>query len=295
MRNDITEAKKRLDLARKVDDLQPAHRDLLCDIINAEISDSLTGYYSDIPVQVYHHPLCTGYSSTTIKRLIEQSYNHRHLLNKNSKSLRFGSAFHAFCNEPHIFDAEYLVLPVDDRKSSEYRAAKKASGNRIILTNSEFRSIETMSRKLYEHPDAAPLLTGAVHEQTYWVKDKKTGLWKKCRTDAKKGRAISDLKSCENASMMSFTYDAKKYLYRVSGAYYLEVVSEVEGEAHTEFYLIACEKSEPYEVSVYRIPEFSIERAQSEIRQALDLIRNILDQGDKAWRGYQLGIKEIAI
>lgn len=295
MRNDITEARKRLEAARKVDDLSPAHRDLLCDIINAEISDELTGCFKDIPIQVYHHPLCSGYSSTTIKRLVEQSYNHRHLFNKNSKSLRFGSAFHAFCNEPHIFDVEYLVLPVDDRKSSEYRAAKKTSENKIIMTNPEFRSLEVMSRKLYEHPDAAPLLAGAAHEQTYFSKDAKTGLWKKCRTDAKKGRAISDLKTCENASVMAFTYDAKKFLYRISGAYYLEVVSEVLGEIHTEFYLIACEKSEPYEVSVYRIPEFSIERAQSEIRQSLDVIRNILDQGERAWKGYSLGIKEIAI
>ncbi len=296
MRNDIAEAKKRLNEARKVTDLSAAHRDLLCDIINAEISDSLAGFYNDIPIQVYHHPLCTGYSSTLIKRLIEQSFNHA-FLEKNGKSgaFRFGSAFHTFCNEPHLFETDYIVAPVSERRSKEFKATKARAGNRIVLTADEFKAIEVMSGNLFRHPDASPLLAGAKFEHTFFSRDSKTGLWKRCRSDLWKGLSVGDLKTCMNASPVTFAMDAKRFLYRISAAWYLGVISEATGISHEEFYLIACEKEAPWEIAVYKVSQQSIERAQLEIRQALDTIRVILDEGEKAWRGFQLGIKEIAI
>ncbi len=296
MQNDISEAQNRLKLAQKCEDLSTPHREILCEIIQSEIDDSLSGCYSDIPIQVYHHHLCSGYSSTTIKRMIEQSYNHW-FVSKNSKSsvLRFGSAFHAFCNEPHLFENDYFIAPVSDKRSPEYKAAKKFASNKTVITSDEFKTIEIMSRKLFEHPDAAPLLNGAKNELTYFAKDKDTGLWKKCRVDAIKGRSISDLKTTQSASPISFAQDSRKYLYRVSASYYLEVVSEVVGDLYGDFYLIACESTEPNEIAVYRVADASIERSQIEIRQALQLIRTILDGGPKAWKGYSLGIKELSI
>lgn len=296
MRNDIDEAYKRLELARKDTALKPNQRSVLCDIIAAEINDTLGNCYSDIPIQVYHHPLCTGYSSTTIKRLIEQSYNHWFVgKNEQTSSLRFGSAFHAFCDEPHVFDQEYLVVPTIDKKSAEWRAAKKTVRDKILLTSGEFKSIEVMSRKLYEHPDAGPLVKGALNEITYFSKDSATGLWKKCRVDKIKNRAVADLKSTRSADAISFSFDSKKFLYRISASYYLEIISEVTGIRHTDFYLIPCETTEPYECAVYRVSDHSIEKAQSEIRQALGIIRTVLDEGDSAWRGYPIGIREISI
>lgn len=296
MRNDKVEAQKRLIEAQKATDLTVFHKQILCDIISAEINGTLKGAYSDIPIQVYHHPLCSGYSSTTIKRLVEQSYNHWFVSkDEESKSLQFGSAFHTFSNEPHLFDEVYSVVPVDDKKTAEWRAAKKALPNKILLTSSEFKAIEIMSRKLFNHPDAGPLLKGAQFEVTFFSQDQETGLWKKCRTDAIKGGAVSDLKSTRSASPISFVMDSKKYLYRISAAFYLEVISEVYSKLYKDFYLIPCETAEPFECAVYRVSDFSIEKAQAEIRQALGTIRTILNEGEKAWRGYQLGIKEISI
>lgn len=289
-------AERRLRLASATTDLTPEHREILCQIIQAELDGTLAGCYADVPIQVYHHPLCSGYSSTTIKRIVEQSYNHWFVTkDTNSRALRFGSAFHAFCNEPHVFANEYVVLPFDDRRSAEFKDAKEKVGNKIIILNPEFRAIEAMSRKLLNHPDAAPFFTGSQFELTYFSKDAATGLWKKCRTDIKKGNKAADLKTCMNASMLAFAYDAKKFLYRISGSYYLEIITEVEESTHRDFILIPCEKVDPWEAAVYRVDDSSLDRAQTEIRNALGIIRNVLDQGDSAWGGYQLGIKDIAI
>lgn len=296
MQNDIEDAKRRLELARKETLLRPSHREILCDIIASEISGTLKGCYADIPIQVYHHPLCSGYSSTTIKRMTDQTYNHWYVSrDEQSKVFRFGSAFHAFCNEPHIFEEDYLISTADNRRAKEYKIDVSKANGRIILLSSEFKVIEVMSRKLFDHPDAGPLLKNAEFELTYFSKDSATGLWKKCRLDGNKNRRISDLKTTESASEYSFTMDSKKYLTRISASYYLEIVTEVTGFPHTEFNLVPCEKTEPWECAVYRVHESSVFKAQSEIRTALQKIRDILDQGEKAWRGYQLGIKSIAI
>lgn len=298
MRNDISEATKRLACARKVDDLIPEHREMLCQIISAEIDGSLQGAYSDIPIQVYHHPLCSGYSSTMIKRIIDQSYNHA-FLSSNSQAghFRFGSAFHAFCNEPHLFDRDYIVAPVDKRRSSEFKATKAKAGLRIVLTNKEFRAIEVMARKLFTHPDIGPMIQGpgTQYELTFFSQDSKTGLWKRCRADIKQGKNVQDIKTCLSASESSFISDAKMFLYRISASWYLEVISEVENEIHTDFWLHACEKEDPWEVAKYKVAGVSLDRAQKDIRGALDLIRSVLDDGEKAWRGYKLGVKEIVI
>lgn len=291
------EIQSRLKMAQKSTDLPNEHKEILCSVIEMELKGDLTGSYSDIPVQVYHHPLCSGYSSTTLKRILEQSYNHWFISKtEESQSLRFGSAFHAFCNEPEVFSREYIICPEDDKKSAIYKEYKrKAEKGAIVLSRSEFKTIEVMSKKLFDHPDSSKLLKNSKSEVSFFSQDTETGLWKKCRVDSIKGRSVSDLKTTVNASPLSFARDARKFLYRISASYYLEIISEVMNELHKDFYLIPCEKVDPYEVAVYRVSDHSIEQAQSEIRTALRTIKNILDQGENAWRGYSLGVKEIAI
>lgn len=259
-----------------------------------ESKGQLVGAFSDIPIDVYHHPECPGYSSTTIKRTISQSFNHRHILQSEQKrSLVFGSAYHCFVNEPHLFDSQYIVTATDSKHSQEWKLAKKDS--RVPLTTSEFQAIVEMDRKLKAHPDAAPLINGSKNEISYFSVDEQTGLLKKCRVDGVNGKKVWDLKSCENASKQAFERDARRFLYRISAAFYLEVISEVTGIRHEDFYLIPSEKVAPYEVNVFRVSEESIERAQEEIRLAMSTIAKILKEGPSAWAGYQLGVEDILI
>lgn len=272
------------------------HLDILRELQAMAACGTLRGCYADIPIDVYHHPECPGYSSTTIKRIIQRSYNHWYIArDENRQPLRFGNAFHCYVDDPELFRQLYQVAPTDRRNSAEWSAAKITAGEKILLTFNEFESIKVMSQKLYEHPDASPLLKDARSELSYFSVDQVTGLIKKCRVDAIKGRALSDLKSTLDASSTSFSWDSKKYLYRISAAYYLEIVSEVTGLRHNDFHLIACEKEEPFEIKVYRVSDASIEKAQEEIRQALQTIRTILVNGPSAWKGYQLGVEDIHI
>lgn len=249
---------------------------------------TLRGCFADIPVDVYHHPECPGVSSTQLKGILKQSYKHYELeRGKSTAALRFGSAFHCFVNEPEEFVNSYQII---HKKSSEFLAPGK-----LALMDSDFLTIQNMAKKLYVHPDAGPLLSGAQNELSYFSVDSETGILKKCRVDAIKDDVISDLKSCEDASPDGFRRASQKWLTRVSAAYYLEIVSETLMRHLNIFNLIACEKDDPYEIAVYKVSEESLIRGSAEVRKALSIIKTIKEQGVSAWKGYELGIKDISI
>ncbi len=163
-------------------------------------------------------------------------------------------------NEPHLFREQYAIWPGSSRKKADYWGFNRqaANKNKITLLEREFKMIETMSRKLFTHPEAKELLEGAQFEITFFSRDQETGVLKKCRVDAIKDFILSDLKTCWDASAAKFKWDARKYGYDLSGAFYLEVCSEFYGKLLNQFYLIPCEKEEPHEITTYLIHPDSI-------------------------------------
>ncbi len=288
----------RLEQAHHVTDLSPDDRAVLIWLIEAEIKNELQGCYSDISDRVYHHPLAPGYSSTTLKRILSQSYNHYVVSSaEKSDTLRFGSAFHKYRLEPQNFLRDYVVCPVDHKGSAEYKKAVRENPLKDVITISDFRCIEKMSRKVYQHPRAAELFEGAEFELAWWSKDEETGLWKKCKTDVypRRYRIINDLKSCMSAAKDAFERDAKKFMYRVSAGFYCEVVEDVTGLPHEDFRFTASEKVDPWELAVHQTHEDSLVRGRDESRRALREIKRIHDGGPDAWRGYPLNVEKILI
>lgn len=279
-------------------ELSAEHNDILLTLISMEKSNQLSGIYSDVPIEVYHHTKCPAYSSTTLKRIIERSYNHWFFAKDDSStSLKIGSAFHAFVDDAEQFKNDFAVSSSDDKRSPEYKKTVKENLHKQVLSWDEFQLISSMEKKLLSHPDARQLIEGSTKEQTFFAQDPQTGLWLKCRADLynKDSMQVSDFKTCQNASESAFVYDAKKYLYRVSAAHYLNVISLVTGLSHRNFNLIACEKESPNDIAVYRVDERSISRGEDEIRAALNIIDSVNKRGDEAWTGYVLGIKDIVI
>lgn len=275
--------------------MSPAQLEILKELIDMEARGELDrASFDDIPIQVYHHPSCPGISSTTIKTVLKKSWNHVGTKGGAEKdSFRFGSAFHCLNNEPHLFNDIYIVCPFDSKRGEDWKGYKESAGARgkILLLQKEFRCLEVMSKKLWLHPDARELMTNAQFEVTYFVRDQRTGVLKKCRVDSiKRGSLIliSDLKTTWDASPDAFSFDCRKYLYRISASYYSEIVSEFYGELVHGFYLIPCEKVEPYEITVYKVPDDAILKGGAEIAESLDKIAAI-QKDPKAWRGYPLG------
>lgn len=269
--------------------LTPENQQILYSLIEMEKGGALDRTsFTDLPIEVYHHRLCPGISSTTLKTVLKKSWAH-HLVGEQFESdpFRFGNAFHCFSNEPKRFRDAYYVAPFKRRVGQDWEEAKATAGDRTIIMCDDFELIRIMTKKLYEHPIARQLIVGSQCEVTFFVRDKETGVLKKCRVDNIKGDELSDLKSTIDGSLDEFTFQAKKLLYRISGTYYLEIVSEFYNELFDKFNLIACEKEVPNEIAIYPLSERSRERASEEIRSALRTIATI-QKNPNAWKGYAL-------
>jgi hypothetical protein len=272
--------------------LKKEHLDILETLRSMEVAGTLdSASFTDIPIQVYHHPLCPGISSSAIKAIHKNSIR-RWKTEKftGNNATRFGNAYHCFVSEPHIFKEEYVIVPNHRTKAPE---------GKIAVSDSELTLLTKMQTKLSEHPEASILMNGARFETSFFSRDSRTGILKKCRWDLwnqlESRIVVGDFKTCEDASEGSFTYDAKKWLYRISAAFYLEVGSEVLGQTLTDFRLIACEKQEPYDVNVLPVSQRSLIKASTEIRDVLDQLQKFNEQRDKAWTGYKLNQQPIEI
>lgn len=259
--------------------LSPQHEDILQTLISMAKRGTLIGAFEDIPSVVYNDPRMPGVRSGLIKSVVDRSYNH-HLYadSKNERALFFGSAFHAYVTDFEEFNIYY----------------------RRELSPEEIRKIGFMHKKLVEHPDVKPRLQNAKFEVTFFSKCQVTGLLKRCRVDLMQGdlstvEELNDFKTCKNASASAFAKDARFFLYRISAAYYLGIVSELAGRYIRNFNLIPSEKEEPYESRVYRIDDKSISQGEEECLKGLKIIRDIYQGGEAAWKGYELGVRDLSI
>jgi len=244
------------------------HQNLLTTIQKMHLAGDLVGWFDDLPIEIYHHPECPGISSTTLKTVLKRSVAHLKHDKIDTEELSFGRLFHSFISEPHL---------INIAKSKDVLLAKKMYDN------------------MMRHPIVRSLMIGAQHEVTFFSKDQDTGLLKKCRADGYSEGIVFDFKTTRDASLGSFTNDCKRYNYRLSAAYYLEIISEATGVRHEDFRFIACEKEDPCETAIYRTHSRSIEEASQEIRIGLNKIKDAIDKGEYAWKGYSQNVTDILI
>ena len=53
-----------------------------------------------------------------------------------------GTATHSRLLEPELFDLEYVIAPVGDKRSKEWKAFEIANAHRKILTPDQFATLE---------------------------------------------------------------------------------------------------------------------------------------------------------
>lgn len=251
--------------------LSPENQSILNTLIAMAEKGELIGSFNDIPIEVYHHPRCPGVSSSQLKTVLKRSFSHwKTGHNIDAGVARFGNLFHQFASEPHKI------------RSNENKPAE------MILAN-------TMYEKMMNQPIVRSLMMGAEHEISYFSIDAETGILKKARVDGINEGIVFDFKSTRDASLYSFIGDCKKFDYRLSAAYYLEVVSEVTGIAHTDFRWIACEKEAPNECAIYKLNPSCLEPASNDIRAALNKIKLAVDTGPARWEGYSQNVIEVIL
>lgn len=274
------------------------------------------GWYRDLTNEEYHGS--SGYSSSQIKTLIEQTPAHLKLSfskkNESTPTQAMGSALHTMVLEPWKKDDEIAISPVFNRRTNTGKDDEKAflelNAGKAIITEPVFKEVELMAKSVREHPYAGALLEDIVRESSvYWwyrtmdndeiESGEKFKQMLKVRPDAiPRGHCVLlDLKSTRDASYTGFTKQILNYGYHVSAAMYLEGVNqcrplldEMQRMAFNKFLFICVENFPPYLATVYELSPAFLDLGKSVYRH---MMRKLRDGIENDWPGYPEEIRII--
>lgn len=244
-----------------------------------------------ISMEAYHGQPCVGpsVSSTDLRTLFQKSPAHMFVnssLNPNKVQREETDAFilgraahHLFLGEDD-FSSLFVMRPEQiggaawqgNRTVCKEWLAEQDRVGRTVVTPKQIEQIRGMARSLGAHPLVrAGILNGAI-EQSVIHKDKKTGLWLKVRPDAIPN-ASGDFADLKTSSDSGFDLDRSisTYRYDMQAAMVGMASREVLGREMESFSFVFVEKEPPHSVDVLSLPKEDIERAERDLRVAIDV------------------------
>lgn len=245
----------------------------------------------DIPNAVYHADRsCVSVSG--LKQILRSPAHFQAYLqgitHKETPAKFMGTAIHSRLLEPEVYAAEYVVAPVTDKRTKEWKEFELANANKRILTPDQMACIEGVAHSVSMHASATTLLrAGRVEHSIIW-QDKETGIGQKIRPDClcidfDIGICL-DVKKTVDASPPAFTRACVTYDYDLQAAVYLEGLREV-FQRDFDFVFLAVEEDAPHGCALYGAPSEMLERGERRYRHAMNLLKSCRESGE--WPSYQ--------
>lgn len=190
----------------------------------------------------------------------------------------FGSAFHTFILEPHLFNEQYDIEPekvylkYHGREAyDEYKAQCEiiANSGKTVLTRDDYDTLEAMKKSLFRDERVRKLLEGGEIEKSLFWQDEHTGIMLKSRPDILHRNMSIDLKTTNDASARGFQYAMADNWYHVQPAMIRDGVRILEGRDIPNALCINIEKKYPYLVSIFCIDETALEAGQKQYKNVL--------------------------
>lgn len=212
---------------------------------------------------------------------------------KTTDAQNFGIAAHCAILEPERFADDYLCLPDTSscitaaQKAVMTKAAKKdlESSNKFLLSFADYQAILHMRHSIYQHPFSKYLLEQGSREWTHTWTDAPSGAFCKCRTDLwlpQHGNLIADVKVCQNLSDEEFGRHVACYKIHRQAAFYSD---GLQAEA---FLIIGMERTPPYAVRVFIVPDFLIKIGRAMYQPLCQLYQECLTSNQ--WPGFSLKV-----
>lgn len=214
---------------------------------------------------------------------------------ESTDAMEFGSAFHTMILEPELFNENYVVKPeavllkdVGREAYDNYKAhvEKLALTNKIILSSQDYSTLVAMQVAVYSNEDAKGLLEGAIYEQSYFWKDKATGLMLKCRPDILHANMIVDLKTVASAEERVMQREVFDRGYDTQAAMMRDGIFETTGKRIDNFILLCVEKKYPFCIGIYILDEEVINRAETRYKDLLVELKKCKETNE--WPSYPI-------
>ena len=207
-------------------------------------------------------------------------------------AMKFGSALHMNVLQPEEFNKHYAVSPKFDKRTkigkAEYAEFVKKNFFKICITEAEFEMIEQMTMKLMKDSTIKKLLTGGEKEKIITWHNETHDVECKGMIDCYKEKAniIIDLKTTQDASYNGFKRSILKYKYHKQAAFYMDAIGA------DEFYIIAIEKSPPFNMNVIQIGADMIDDGRYMYNQELEIYNYCMENDYWPGQGYDYLDKE---
>lgn len=172
-----------------------------------------------------------------------------------SSASDFGTLIHTMILEPHLAPGAVVVVNADDwrkKDAQEARNAAREAGKLPVLAKDYDRAAMAVLA-VARHPLATALLKDGKAEQSWFAKDKDTGLYRKARPDFyTSGRVLVDIKTVASAHpdfLQRRVYDGGWFQ---QAPFHCDVAERVEGSPVRGYCWLIVEQKPPHAVVVRR-------------------------------------------
>jgi hypothetical protein len=227
-------------------------------VVRMIVKITKTGVY-DLPMADYHSQCTDTLVMGSSDAVLLANSTPAHLRaswdeeDESSKQADMGKIAHALLLEPFLSNSSIVVIEADDwrkKATQELRDDARASGKTPILSR-DYDRAHKIVRAVMANSVAAELLREGQAEKSWFAKDEKTGLYKKCRPDFfNTDRIIIDIKTVASASpefLKRRVYDGGWFQ---QAPWYCEVVELVERAPAKGYCWIIVEQEPPYAVVI---------------------------------------------
>jgi exodeoxyribonuclease VIII len=248
------------------------------------------GIYTGIPFDEYL--TWEAVNNTLLRTIATQSPAHAKAYKDNppdpTPAFIFGNGLHCLALEPDKFKDRYAIQPVFDGRTKEGKAIKakfkEGLNGKKVITAEDYNLMQFMAEAIKKQAIHRFIEKGEAEICIVWI-DKKTGLLCKARIDYlhRDHAILIDLKSARDASPDTFSRSAFNYGYWQQSAWYCDGWKTLTGDMPAFVFLVA-EKTIPFAVAAYEMPDEGIIAGRKTYRAALKIYAECLKKD--SWPGY---------
>ena len=186
---------------------------------------------------------------------------------ERTPAMMFGSLVHKMILEPDKFSFDYAVFE-GTRRGKVWESFKEENTEKEIVTVKEYNTALKVVNKARENKIFSELLmrTTETEKDINWTCD---DIPYKGYVDMIGKDFIADIKTCADAGDR-FARDLKYNDYKMQAAMYLTG----NGSTHKNYYIIAIEKSSPFNVQVYQLSDDLLESGYKKYRYLNEKYKN---------------------
>lgn len=239
-------------------------------------------------------------SSSDAVKLAETSPKHLKAAwsepNERARKADLGTAIHAMALEPARASSQIVIIKANDFKTNAAKDAADEALNagKTPLLEKDYERAGRAVEALRSDPDAGPLLASGNVEESWFARDKVTGLYFKARPDLfTPSEILIDVKTVGSAHPDFIERRIYEGGWYQQAPWHCDVVTRVLGHQPEDYLWVIVEQDPPYDVVVKRPKPDALAAGQRKNAEAIATVARCVKTGK--WPGYGGGISEAGL